>query len=63
MMSRAQKKVAAIERYKKRLEQRLEFIDWELDVLLPTLDHVRELESSNSVEVKPDELHPGDEAA
>lgn len=50
--SRAQKKYLAIARAKKRLEQRLEVIDWELDKLAPEIQRIAELEQASVVEIE-----------
>lgn len=51
-LSRAQKKFLAIQRAKKRLEQRLDTIDWELDELQPDLQKLGELEQKKNVEIE-----------
>lgn len=51
-LTRAQKKFLAIQRAKKRLEQRLETIDWELDELQPALKELAELEQTQNVEIE-----------
>lgn len=56
-LSRAQKKFLAIERAKRRLQHRLEDIDWELDDLAPKVAELAELEKSENVNV---ELEAGD---
>lgn len=51
-LSRSQKKVAAIERARRRLQHRLEDIDWELDELQPKLRQIGELEKTHTVELE-----------
>ena len=57
-LSRNQKKLAAIERAKRRLQHRLDDIDWELDELQPQLKQIGELEKTNhlELEVGPEDL-------
>ena len=56
-LSRAQKKLLAVDRARRRLERRLEDIDWEIDVMTPKVKELGELEKKNNVTV---ELEPGD---
>lgn len=56
-LSRAQKKLAAIKRAERRLQHRLDDIDWELDVLAVEMAEMAELESKEDVNV---ELEAGD---
>lgn len=51
MLSRAQKKYLAIERAKRRLQHRLDDIDWELDELQPSVKELGMLEATQNVEV------------
>lgn len=57
--SRAQKKFLAIKRAERRLQHRLDDIDYELDVLLPEVERIAELEKTQDVKI---ELESGDEA-
>jgi hypothetical protein len=50
-VSRAQKKFITIERAKRRLQNRLSDIDWELDVLTPQVEELKALEASHNVEI------------
>ena len=61
--SRNERKLLAIERARRRLENRLADIDWELDVLAPKVASLRELEKAEDVTVEagePPELEPGE---
>ena len=49
--SREQKKYIAVARARRRLERRLEDIDWELDVLADEVEQIGELAQSNQVEI------------
>lgn len=51
-LTRAQKKFLAIERAKMRLRNRLADIDYELDVLMPALQDLAELEQKKNVEIE-----------
>jgi hypothetical protein len=50
--SRQEKKYIAIQRARRRLENRLADIDWELDVLLPQLKELRQLEEKEMLHVE-----------
>ena len=50
--SRAVKKYKAILRARKRLEQRLEMIDWELDTLVPGAKEVAQLEETENIAIE-----------
>ena len=50
-LSRAQKKFLAIQRAERRLQHRLDDIDWELDELAPEVAALKELESKENVVV------------
>jgi hypothetical protein len=56
-LTRAQKKLMAIQRANRRLQGRLDDIDWELDYLAPKVAELAKLEASENVTV---ELGPGD---
>lgn len=51
-LSRAQKKFLAIKRAQRRLQHRLEDIDWELDELAPAVAEIKSLESTQKVEIE-----------
>lgn len=58
--SRAQKKLLAIERARRRLKHRLEDIDWEEETLIPKVQELQELEAQGK---KVDfEIEAGDES-
>ncbi len=59
-IARARKKLLAIRRAEKRLQQRLETIDWEYDVLLPEVDKLNELAAQGQVPTY--EVEAGDES-
>jgi len=42
-LARAKKKLLAIRRAERRLQNRLADIDWEMDVLLPEIEDLKEL--------------------
>lgn len=59
-LSREQRKFVAIMRARRRLERRLEDIDWELDVLAPQVKEIGELQAKGkkvSVELSPGETY------
>jgi hypothetical protein len=49
--SRAQKKFVTIERAKRRLQHRLDDIDWEFDELAPAVAELSVLETTHNVEI------------
>lgn len=59
-LSRAQKKTAAIRRAERRLQHRLDDIDWEEEELLPELEQIALLEAKG--EKVTIELETGDAA-
>lgn len=54
--SRAQRKLLAIERAKRRLQHRLDDIDWELDELMPAVKRVEKLEANHTVQIEAGDL-------
>lgn len=58
-LSRAQKKLLAFERAQRRLERRLDDIDWEIDYLTPKVEELKEIETKQNVTI---ELETGDAA-
>ena len=58
--SRAQKRYITIQRARRRLENRLADMDWELDELEPDVKQLGELEASENVTV---ELEAGEDEA
>lgn len=59
-IAKAKKKLLAIRRAERRLQHRLEDIDWEYDVLLPEVEKLNELASGGQVPTY--ELEDGDES-
>lgn len=56
-LSRAQKKLLAIKRAERRLQHRLDDIDWEMDEMAPQVQELGVLEEAENVTV---ELEAGD---
>lgn len=61
--SRAQRKYLAIARAKKRLEQRLEMIDWELDELAPEVENIAVIEATDNLEIEAGDISEVDNDA
>lgn len=59
-LSREQKKFVTIQRYRRRLQHRLDDIDWEIDVLDPVVKELAALESAGKKVTV--ELEVGDES-
>lgn len=51
-LTRAQKKLLAIKRAERRLQHRLDDIDWELDALAPQVAELKELETKEVVQIE-----------
>lgn len=55
-LSRAQKKYVAVARARRRLQHRLDDIDWEMDVLAEEVKAIGELEETKVVEIEVGEV-------